>query len=175
MKNWIITFLTITIFTFCKNEKLPQCDSISNVSLGNITKKHAKLQAQVHISNPDKEKSFTLKNITLDIHINGIESGTLVAVTPKDVSAGAKLTMPVSYVLNTEDFVNQDDINGQYNIDFKGSMTLKDISSGDLIEVPIHKAETITVNIKKIEKQEEKSSKKASRQERKALKKENRQ
>lgn len=174
MKKWIVSIISLTIFTFCKNEKLPQCENISDISLGNIAKKHSKLQAQVIISNPDRAKVYTLKNITLDLHINGIESGTLVTATPKDIPAEMKVAIPVSYLLNTEDFINKDKINGQYTVEFKGNMTLKDVSTGDLVEVPIHKTEKVTVNIKKIEKQEEKAAKQLERKERKTLKKEQR-
>lgn len=175
MKKIVILLLSILIFTFCKNEKLPQCENISDVSLGNISKKHSKLEAIIHINNPDKDKSFTLKNVTLDLKINGRESGTMVSVTPREIMGGDNVSVPVSYLLNTEDFVNPDDINGDYNVDFKGTMTLKNISSGDLEEIPIHKNISVPINIKKIEKQEDKANKKESRKERKALKKQDKQ
>lgn len=171
MKNIALTIMLLLALIGCKNEKLPVCDNISDVSLGNIAKKHAKMQATIFISNPSKDISYTLKNITLDLHINGKESGTLVSATPREILPGKKTSVAVSYLLNTADFVPANDINGQYTVDFKGTMTLKDGKSGDLVEVPIRKSQTVSVNNKKIEKQEEKASKKESRKERKAQKK----
>lgn len=176
MQKFFILAVSIFILSACsKNEEQPTFKSVYGLDLGNVTKKTARLAGTAVFKNASDKLTYTIKSFEIDFKIDGVDVGTYIANDAIKIQTGADVSLSFNYPYATDKFINDDeDPSDSYTVELSGTVQMIS-SEGEKIKVPFSHKETVKVNVKKLERKEERQlkreEKKAEREAQKAEKK----
>ena len=165
------------LLTSCnKNEGGPAFKSVLEIDLGNISKKNSKFSCYIVFTNNDDKASFKVKQLVADLKINGKDAGTPLSDEPIEVLPHSEFKVPINFEIHSDDFISVgegENYPESLPVKLEGTLTLTD-ANGKEIRVDFNHEESVVVNIKKEERQEEKEAKKEERNAKRELKKKER-
>lgn len=164
-KKLLLLFTAFTLFS-CKQEKKSiEFNKLANLDLGNLSKENAKARGLAVFFN-HSEESYTLKDVVLDLTIDGKDVGTIVSKSGKSIHPRSEFSIPFQYTYSTAPFAEEGhDPASSYAVQFIGTITVKD-KDGNLIEKPVKFAETYEYLTKKEKKKETREERKEERRKR---------
>lgn len=168
-------FLVVGVcLTSCnKNEGGPAFKSVLEIDLGNISKKNSKFSCYVVFTNNDDKASFKVKQLVADLKINGKDAGTPLTDEAIEVLPHSEFKVPVHFEIHPDDFITVaegENYPESLPVKLEGTLTLTD-ANGKEVKVDFSHEESVVINIKKEERQEEKEAKKEERKAKRELKK----
>lgn len=174
MQKILIIILSVLTFTSCKTDKKSiEFKKITNIDLGNLTKENATMHATVVFMNNSNEE-FNLKDVIIDLIIDGKDIGTIVTKNNKLIKANDEFSVPIKYTYDTNSFVAKDhEPSSKYELKLTGDLTVLN-SKNEEITTSINHSSTYEFQTKKEIREEKRDTKKEERQKRKEERKEKR-
>lgn len=174
MKQIIFILLTAFSFTACKNEeKIIEFKKIENIDLGNISKENATMHGTATFMN-SSDKEFNLKDLVLDLIIDGKDVGTIVVKNDKVIKPNAEFSIPLKYTYETASIVETGhDPSTTYAVQINGDLNVKD-KDGNEVTTSLKYATTYEYQTKKEIREEKRETRKEERQKRREERKEKR-
>lgn len=133
MQKIFVLLISILIFISCNVEqKGVEYKRIGDFDLGNLSKDNAKLTGfAVFINLTDKD--LEVKDLILDLSVDGKDIGTIVAKYNKKVAAKAEFSIPFQYNYETSALKTQNhDLNSKYEVILNGNLTLLDTDKKEI-------------------------------------------
>ena len=149
MKNTIFIILSIFLFTACKTDKNAiEFKKVTNIDLGNLSKENATMNATVVFMN-NSDQEFKLKDIVIDLIVDGKDIGTIVTKSNKLIKANDEFSVPIKYTYNTNSFVARDhEPLGKYELKLTGDLTVLD-GNNEEITISINHSSSYEYHTKK--------------------------
>lgn len=174
MKKILIILFTAFMLTACKNEeKIIEFKTIEGIDLGNISKDNATMHATAIFMN-SSDKEFNLKDMVLDLIIDGKDVGTIVVKDDKAIKPNAEFSIPIKYTYETASIVEAGhDPSTTYAVQLNGDLNIKDKEGND-VTTALKYATTFEYHTKKEIREEKRETRKEERQKRREERKEKR-
>lgn len=135
-RNLTLLFLPLLIFTSCVNKSGVEYSKVADVDLGNLKKDNAQFTSIV-VFNNISEDSYVVKNLVLDLKIDGNDIGTILTKIPKGVRPHSEFSIDVDYLFETNKIIKAGEgPSDVYLVQLEGDLTLKD-NDGQEITVPV--------------------------------------
>lgn len=158
-KNLFFVLSASLLLLSCVHQGGVEFNKVGSIELGNLKKEHAKLNA-ILLFNNISDESFTVKNVVLDLKIDGKDIGTILVKQPKTVRPNSEFSVPVSYVYATGTVLSPGEEPADvYLVQLSGDLTLKD-AKGKEVTVAVKYKEPYAYLTKKEERIEKRSERK---------------
>lgn len=150
---WILCIAFFTIVA-CKSGSDGDISfkSVYNVQLKGLNKKKGEISALLVLNNTFTDKDYKVKEVNLDILIDGIDVGTYYSTKTLQVKAQSELKIPVEYAIDNQKIQNSD---GEYAsilvVKFDGEIVLTD-AQGNEQTVKVKHQESVNPIVSKKEK-----------------------
>ncbi len=170
MKNVFFWILIMLLTVACRSEDKGSLvyKSTYSLQLKDLDKKRALLQAAIAFENKSGNKDYKLKDINLDVLIDGIDAGTYYSRQPMDFRASSQLKVSVEHSINSSRIWHNDGaISSSSVVQIRGTATFVDIHGSESIVSVRHKETVRPIAPKK----EKRLNKKNQRKEQRELKK----
>lgn len=176
MRSFLLLCMACFVLVACKSGSDGEVSfkSVYNVQLKGLNKKRGELSALVVLDNSFVDKDFKVKEVNLDILIDGIDVGTYYSTKTLQVKAQSELKIPVEYAIDNQKIQNSE---GEYSsifvVKFDGEIVLTD-AQGKEQTVDIKHQESVNPIVSKKEKKsktevEESEEDKMTRKEKREL------
>lgn len=163
-----IFIVALLIFSACKRkEEGPVFKTVTDIDLGNISKKASKFSCNVIFTNPDDKAKYKVKQIMADLKINGKDAGTPINSNSLEFFPRSECKVPLKFEIHANDFLKEGDEPSSLPISIKGTLILLNDKNKE-IKIDFSHSESVAVNIKKAEREEKKVEKKLTKEEKKA-------
>ncbi len=165
LKNINFLLIATLLFSSCSSNKDVEFKSITNLDLGNLSKKSATIRGNLSFNNK-MDEVLNLEDMILDLSIDGKDVGTIVIQANKIAEAKSEFTIPLSYTYETKLFIEEGhDPSSAYEVKISGELTAKN-QKGEEIKIPVDFSATIDYLSNKEKRVEKRESRKEARQER---------
>lgn len=157
VKPWLMILICTFTLISCNHEKKTiQFKKIANFDPGNISKNTATLNGVAVFMNLTDD-TFHLKDLMLDLLIDGKNIGTVVMKSKKEILPRAEFSVPISYTYETKSFIEEGkDPAKSYGVELSGDLTVK--NENEEMSIPVKFTTTFefqTRKEKRIERREE--------------------
>lgn len=162
-KNLLLVLACSLLLVSCVHQSGIEFHKVGVIELGNLKKEQTKLTA-ILVFNNISDNSFVVKNIVLDLKIDGKDIGTILVKQPKEVRPHSEFSIPVSYAYDTQPIITPGEEPADvYLVQLSGDLTLKD-KDGEEVTVAVNYKEPYAYLTKKEERIEKRKERKAAKQ-----------
>ena len=162
-KNLLFILACSLLLLSCTPQNGVEFNKVASIELGNLKKEQTKLNA-ILLFNNISENSFVVKNIVLDLKIDGKDIGTILVKQPKEVRAHSEFSIPISYAYDTQPIINPGEEPADvYLVQLSGDLTLKD-KNGEEFTVGVSYKEPYAYLTKKEERIDKRKERKEAKQ-----------
>lgn len=145
MKSLIYLLLSLLLWS-CNSSGDKDLLSYKNtygLSIQDLDKKRVTLNAEIAFDNKSESKDYKLKEINLDIVVDGIDMGTYYSRSVMDFRLQSQLKVPVKHSMDQVKLLGQKDKQPtSFVVQIKGKATFVDIH-GKVISVEVQHKETV--------------------------------
>lgn len=141
MKGWWMIMVAVLAITSCKNQSEGEVTfkSIYNLQLKGLNKKKGDLSALIVLSNSHSGTDYKVKEVNLDISVDGVDVGTYYSRNTLQVKAQSELKVPIEYAVDNQKLQNS---KGEYPTVFvvrlTGGIVLTDAQGNEQIVEVAH-------------------------------------
>jgi LEA14-like dessication related protein len=137
MKWYVLVSLSaILLFGSCAHKSGIEYSKVASIDMGNLKKENARFAAIIAFNNIS-ENPFVVKNLVLDLKIDGKDIGTILVKNPKEVRPNSEFTLETNYMYESGRLLKPGEEPAEvYLIQLEGELTLKD-KNGEELTVPV--------------------------------------
>jgi|SRR5690554_1270174 len=173
MKKYFVCLLLLLIVLSCKNSSDKDLLSYKNVyglSIEDLDKKRALLSAEITFANKSESKDYKLKEVNIDIIVDGIDMGTYYSRDIMDFRSQSQLKVPMKHGLDQGKLIGQKEkLPTSFVVQVKGKASFVDIH-GKVVSVSIEHKETVRpATTRRQKRREKRKERRMMKQERKTV------
>ncbi len=144
MKNIFYIFFISLIASACSQGDSASIEykNVYSVSLNGLHKKNTELTSLIAFDNQFEKTNFKLKEIDVDIDIDGIDIGTYFSREPLSLKAKSEIKIPLSYTFQSEKVQEKESSKSSFIVSLKGTATFTD-EQGNEEKVGFNHKETV--------------------------------
>lgn len=160
MRSFLLILLLGCIATACNRSDSEALvyRNVYSVNLNGLHKKTASLNALIAFESQYEKTSFKLKDIDVDISIDGIDIGTYFSREPLTLKAKSQIKIPLAYSFENSKIVDEAGSNSSYIVVLKGTAKFTDEQGNEQKVNFTHKETVNTIAKNKVSKKNKKKN-----------------
>lgn len=168
-----LLLIGVLLFIGCKSDEknVIHYKNTYSLQISNLDKKKGKLDALIGFENKAQSTDFKLKDISIDIIIDGIDVGTFYTRSTMDFRAQSQLKTPISFLFDVQKVQRSDgSFPSSFVVQFKGKSTFVDIQGNRSVVRISHKETVKPAKTREQKREDRKTNRQKRKEERKAKK-----